>query len=105
MTKSTPKTRSPANGDEGIGFETAVLLASVSPLSIVTMGTFPSSLIAWGRMRRQHFDDSLSLEANKNPLNATEELESPQQSKATALVEQIETTQYGRGPRRLAPVA
>lgn len=79
MTKSKAKTTSPENGDGGIGFETAVL-ASVSPLSIVTMGTFPLSLIVWGRMNRQHFFDSHSLETNKTPVDPTEELESAQQT-------------------------
>ena len=102
MTKNTLRITPPANGDEGIGFKTAVLLASVSPLSIVTMGTFPLSLIAWGRIRCQHFDGPLSLEANKNPLNATEELKSPQKSKAAELGERVETRKCGCGTRRLA---
>jgi hypothetical protein len=88
MTKSTLKTRSPEDGDPGLGFETAVLLASVSPLSIVTMGTFPLSLIARGRMSRQHLYDSHSLEANQNTLIA-EEPETSQQSPPTAPLKPI----------------
>ena len=67
------------------------------------MGAFPLSLIARGRMSRKHFHDSHRMEANKTPCNATEEFESSQQSQPTAPVEQVETTQYRRGPRRLAP--
>ena len=34
-------------GDQDIGYETAAIVASASPLGIMSMGTFPSSLIAW----------------------------------------------------------
>jgi hypothetical protein len=36
-------------GDQDIGYETAAVAASASPLGIMSMGTFPSSLIAWAR--------------------------------------------------------
>ena len=55
------------------------------------MGTFPLSLIALGKIRRRHFDDTLTL----RPANATDGLESPQQIEMTALTEQIETAKPG----------
>jgi hypothetical protein len=75
MTKSTlTKTKSSIEGNQGIGFETAAIAASVSPLGIIAMGTFPSSLVASGRMRRWRFDDTLILGPKRNPIG--EELES-----------------------------
>ena len=54
MKKSTlTKTKSLRNGvasiegDQDIGFETAAIVASASPLGIISLGTFPSGLIAW----------------------------------------------------------
>ena len=56
MTKSTltkTKTKSSRNGvafiegDQDIGLETAAIVASVSPLGIISLGTFPSGLIDW----------------------------------------------------------
>jgi hypothetical protein len=48
-----------------IGFEMAGIVASASPLGIPSMGTFPSSLFGFGRIRRQHFDDALTLSSEK----------------------------------------
>ena len=83
MTKSTLTITKPSRsgvalieGDEG--FETAAILASTSPLGITAMGAFPLSLIALGQIRRRHFDDTLTLRP-KRTMNATEELESPQE--------------------------
>jgi hypothetical protein len=47
-------------GNEGVALEAAAVLASPGPLSVVTMGTFPLSLIAFGWIRRQKSDDSLT---------------------------------------------
>jgi hypothetical protein len=44
--------------NEGMAIEAAAVLAS--PLSVVTMGTFPLSLIAFGWVRRQKSDNSES---------------------------------------------
>ena len=55
------------------------------------MGTFPLSLIAFGQIRRRHFDDSITPRPKKTR-NATEELESPQKIEIAALTEEIETT-------------
>ena len=81
MTKSTlTKTESSRNnvafieGNQGIGLETAAIAALVSPLGIIAMGTFPSSLVASGRIRRRRFDDTLTLRPKRNPIG--EELES-----------------------------
>jgi hypothetical protein len=56
MNKRTlTKTKSSRNGvaliegDQDIGFETAAIVASASPLGIIPMGTFSSALIAWVR--------------------------------------------------------
>jgi hypothetical protein len=51
--------------DQAIGFEMAGIVASASPLGITSMGTFPSSLFGFGRIRRQHFDDALTLSSKK----------------------------------------
>jgi hypothetical protein len=45
-------------GDQDIGYETAAIVASASPLGLISMGTFPSSLIAWAGSRRRHFYES-----------------------------------------------
>ena len=37
------------------------ILASAAPLGIVSMTTFPLSLIALGQIRRKQFDDTLTL--------------------------------------------
>jgi len=58
---------------------------------MMTMGTFPLSLIALGQIRRRHFDDTLTLQS-KRTISANEELESPQQVGMTALTGQIEAT-------------
>jgi len=93
-TKSSKDRIALIEGDEGIiGSETAAILASPSPLGITTMGTFPLSLIALGKIRRRHFDDTLTLRPN-----ATDGLESPQQIEMTALTEQIETAKPGARP-------
>ena len=83
MTKSTLTITKPSRrgvafeGEER--FETAVLLASTSPLGITAMGAFPLSLIALGQIRRRHFDDTLTLRPMK-AMNATEKLESRRRS-------------------------
>jgi hypothetical protein len=87
---------------EGIEFETAAILASASPLGITTMGAFPLSLIASGQIRRRHFDNSLTLQP-KRTMNATEELETAQQTEMTALARRIEATKPGA--RRCPPPA
>ena len=73
MTKNTlTKTKSSRDrvafieGGQGIGFETAAIAASASPLGIISMGTFPSSLIASGRITRRDFDDAFTLRPNSN---------------------------------------
>jgi hypothetical protein len=45
---------------EGVAFEAAAVLASPGLLGVVTMGTFPLSLIAFGWIRRQKSDDPLA---------------------------------------------
>jgi hypothetical protein len=90
MTKSTLTITNPSRsglafeGDEG--FETAAILAPTSQLGITAMGAFPLSLIALGQNSRWHFDETLTLRP-KRTMNATEELESPQKVKITALTE------------------
>ncbi|HEY5706462.1 MAG TPA: hypothetical protein VIS96_12900 [Terrimicrobiaceae bacterium] len=79
MTRKTLTTTSasvctPGERRESIGFEAAAVLASASPLGIITMGTFPLSLIALGRIRRQHFDDTFGLRPKRKPID--EELSS-----------------------------
>ena len=92
MTKSTlTKTEPSRNGDEDIGCERAAIFASVSPLSIVAMGTFPFSLVAWSRSRRQHFDDSLTLRSKRNLIHVAGELESPQQTAVNVRADSLET--------------
>lgn len=56
MTKSSRSGLAPIDGGEEIGFEIAGILASAGPLSIITMGTFPLSIIALGHIMRRHFD-------------------------------------------------
>ena len=98
MTKSTlTKTKPSRNGDasfdgdEDIGCERAAIFASVSPLSIVAMGTFPFSLIAWSRSRRRHFDDALTLRPKRNLIHVAGELESPQKIAVNVRVDSPET--------------
>jgi hypothetical protein len=50
----------PSEGYEGTEFETAAVLASLGPLGVVTMGTLPLSLIAFGWLRRRTMEDSLA---------------------------------------------
>jgi hypothetical protein len=71
MTKSTlTKTKCSRNrvafieSGQGIGLETAAIAALASPLGIIPMGTFPSSLIALARITRRDFDDALTLRPN-----------------------------------------
>ena len=45
---------------EGVACEAAAVLASPGPLGVVTMGTFPLSLIAFGWIRRQKSDDPVA---------------------------------------------
>jgi hypothetical protein len=96
MTSSSRKVAR-REGDEGVEFETAAVLASASPSGMMTMGTFPLSLIALGQIRRRHFDDTLTLQS-KRTISANEELESPQQVGMTALTGQIEATKPGARP-------
>jgi hypothetical protein len=49
-----------SGGYEGTEFETAAVLASLGPLGVVTMGTLPLSLIAFGWLRRRTIEDSLA---------------------------------------------
>ena len=56
-------------GDPNIGFEAAAIVASASPLSIISMGTFPSSLVALGRIRHRDFDDDVFVRSD--PSGAT----------------------------------
>jgi len=46
--------------DEGVAFQAAAVLASPGPLGVVTMGTFPLSLIPFGWSNRRTLDDSLA---------------------------------------------
>jgi hypothetical protein len=41
-------------------------LAAVNPLGIVSMGTFPSSLVALGRVCRWHLDEAPRLQQKGN---------------------------------------
>ncbi len=41
-------------------------LAAVNPLGIVSMGTFPSSLVALGRVSRWHLDEAPRLQQKGN---------------------------------------
>lgn len=59
LTKSSRSKAALIEGNEGI--ETAAILASAAPLGIVSMTTFPLSLIALGQIRRKQFDDTLTL--------------------------------------------
>ena len=47
---------------EGVAFEAAAVLASPGPLGVVTMGTLPWSLIAFGWTSRRNLDDSIAAE-------------------------------------------
>jgi hypothetical protein len=64
LTKSSRNKAGLIEGNEGI--ETAAILASASPLGMVTMATFPLSLIALGRIWRKQFDDTLTLRPKTN---------------------------------------
>ncbi len=59
LTKSSRSKAALIEGNEGI--EKAAILASAAPLGIVSMTTFPLSLIALGQIRRKQFDDTLTL--------------------------------------------
>ena len=61
LTKSSRSKAALVAGNEGIEFETAAILASAAMLGIVSMTTFPLSLIALGQIRRKQFDDTLTL--------------------------------------------
>ena len=61
-------------GDQNIGFEAAAIVASASPLSIISMGTFPSSLVALGRIRHRDFDDDVTLQPKRNPVDEDSDL-------------------------------
>ena len=60
-------------GDQNIGFEAAAIVAS-SPLSIISMGTFPSSLVALGRIRHRDFDDDVTLQPKRNLVDEDSDL-------------------------------
>lgn len=64
MTKSSRNKAGLIEGNKGI--ETAAILASADPLGIVTMATFPLSLIALGRTRFRQFEDTLTLRPKTN---------------------------------------
>ena len=90
MTKNTlTKTKSSRDrvafieGGQGIGFETAAIAASASPLGIISMGTFPFEPNCLGPDHASGF--------RRRPHSATE-LESLQQIEMKALTEQVETT-------------
>jgi hypothetical protein len=56
--------------DQAIGYKTATIVASTAcPQGIFSMGAFPSSLIALGRLRRQYFDDALTLRTKRDPIS------------------------------------
>ena len=102
MTKSTLTIAKPSTSRVSLiegneGFETAAIFASTNPLGITAMGAFPLSLIALGQTRRRLFDDILTLRPERT-MNATEELESPQEIEIAALGEQIETNKPGARP-------
>ena len=44
--------------NDSAAFEAAAVFASAGPWGVVTMGTFPSSLVAFGWMRRQNSDNT-----------------------------------------------
>ena len=54
----------------GVAFETTSFLASPGPLGVVTMGTFPLSLIAFGWTRRQSFDHALASRSKSDQWKA-----------------------------------
>jgi hypothetical protein len=58
QTKSSSSEAIPFEADKEIRFEAAAILASASPLSVDTMGTFPLSTIALGYISRRHFADT-----------------------------------------------
>jgi hypothetical protein len=45
---------------KGAAFEAAAVLASPGPSGVITMGTFPLSLIAFGWIRRQKSGDPIA---------------------------------------------
>jgi hypothetical protein len=56
--------------DQDIRYKTATIVASTAcPQGVFSMGAFPSSLIALGRLRRQYFDDALTLRTKRDPMN------------------------------------
>jgi hypothetical protein len=55
---------------EGAAFKAAAALASPGPLGVITMGTFPPSLIALGWSRRLNLDHSLDSRAKSDQWRA-----------------------------------
>ena len=96
-TKTAPSTDGVAfiDGDEDIACERAAMFASVSPLGIVAMGTFPLSLVAWGQISRRRFDDSLTPRPKRDPTHAARELESPKQIAVNVRTDSFETAKPG----------
>ena len=58
-TKSSRNTVAFIEGDQSIKVETAAVVAPIGPQGMFSMGTFPSSLIALGWIRRRDFCDAL----------------------------------------------
>jgi hypothetical protein len=56
----------PTERNEGVAFEAAAVLASPGPLGVVTMGTFPLSLIAFGWTTRHNLDNALASRAKSH---------------------------------------
>jgi hypothetical protein len=90
MTKSSKNNIALIEEGEKIEFETAAIVAAVSPLAITTMGAFPLSLIASGQIRRCDFD-------TLRPEGATGEL------KSSPLTETGALARYARSARRCYP--
>lgn len=76
-------------GAEGMVSEAAAAAAPVGPQGMFSMGAFPSSLIAFGRIKRRAFDDTLTLQKKRNPF--TEELDARQPAEMNALANRIGT--------------
>ena len=71
--------------DESLGFAVAAVLASSGLLGVVSMGTFPLSLIALGWIRRRNFDDTVTRQPKGDAIS--EECESPRLQAGCALIE------------------
>ena len=87
----TPTSRNSVliEGAEGMVFEAVAAAAPVGPQGMFSMGAFPSSLIALGRIKRRVFDDTLFLQKKRNPF--PEELDARQRAEGNALANRIGT--------------